>query len=80
MKEMFKQLCTPAKIYFVITILSSIIMLFSKGSISVIAVNLLFALLWTCILSWLCKKGFTTLSWVLVLLPYISLLWGMMQI
>lgn len=79
MKITFNNLCTPAKIYFVIAIFSAILMLFSKGSISVIIVNLLFALLWTYILSWLCKKGYKGLSWFLVLVPYIALLLRMIK-
>lgn len=31
----------------------------------------IFALLWSMVLSFLCSKGYTSVSWVLVLLPYI---------
>ena len=74
----FANLCTPAKIYLVITILSSIITLFTRGSITSVIVHLLFALFWTYILSWLCKKGFSGVSWVLLLLPYILFLLAML--
>ena len=36
-----------------------------------IATKLVFALIWTFLLGWLCSKGLKTLSWFLVLLPYI---------
>jgi hypothetical protein len=36
--------------------------------------NLLFALVYTFILSWLCKIGLTALSWFLVLLPFVLIL------
>jgi hypothetical protein len=41
---------------------------------------MLFAFVWTFLLGWLCNKGFKTLSWVLVLLPYIFIALGMLGI
>tara|TARA_B100000674_G_C37933940_1_gene959362 strand:- start:1851 stop:2168 length:318 start_codon:yes stop_codon:yes gene_type:complete len=37
------------------------------------AVKILYVLLWTWLLNLLCKKGFTTISWLLVLLPLIGM-------
>src|SRR5210317_1187600 len=37
------------------------------------AVKILYVFLWTWILNLLCKKGFTGLSWLLVLLPLIGM-------
>jgi hypothetical protein len=36
--------------------------------------NLLFTFVFTFILSWLCKVGLTSLSWFLVLLPFVLIL------
>jgi hypothetical protein len=36
-----------------------------------IFLNLVFALVWTILLAWLCNMGYKTISWFLVLLPYI---------
>ena len=80
MQSMFKKLCTPAKIYLVISVLYSIISLFSKFSVFGIIINLLFALFWTFILSWLCKKGYSGVSWAILLLPYIVVLLSMVGI
>ena len=80
MYNTFANFCTPAKIYLVIAILSSIITLFSNGYTTSIIVHLLFALVWAYILSWLCKKGFSGISWVLLLLPYILFLLAMIGI
>jgi len=37
------------------------------------AVKFLYVILWTWLLNLLCKKGFTTVSWLLVLLPIIAM-------
>ena len=78
MKDMFKQMCTPAQVYLVIAVFAGLLALLTETAVSSVIVNLLFALLWTYILSWLCKQGYESLSWFLVLLPYIILLLGIM--
>ena len=79
MKE-FSKLCTPAKIYFAIAVIASIIALFKRVGVMAVAMKLVFAFIWTILLGWLCKKGLTTLSWVLVLLPYIVIALAMFKI
>ena len=85
-----KDLCTPAMIYFVISIISLVMILFQNlgnsdsycvGSFScrvpnttlVFVVKLIYVLFWTYVLNLICKDGHTTLSWLLVLLPWILL-------
>jgi hypothetical protein len=85
-----KELCTPAMIYFTISIVALIMVLFQNlgnsssynvGSFScrvpntalVFIVKLMYVLFWTYILNLICKDGHTTLSWLLVLLPWILL-------
>lgn len=70
----FKRLCTPAKIYFVIAIIACLMALYNRVSVTAVFVKFIFALIWTYILSWLCKKGLKGLAWFLVLLPYILIL------
>jgi hypothetical protein len=70
MKE-FNTLCTPAKLYFALAVLSSVVGLIYNMSIMAILIKLLFAFIWTYILNWICKKGYKSVSWFLVLLPYI---------
>ncbi len=82
MKISFSELCDPAKLYFVLVIISIIIGLFSGFKVLAIIIKLFFAFIWTMILNWLCKKGWKTLSWILVLLPFILILlayFGMMS-
>jgi hypothetical protein len=80
MNKEFSKLCTPAKIYFAITVIASIVMLFSGVSFIAVFIKLFFSFIWTFVLSWLCSKGFTSVSWFLVLLPYIILLLGALKI
>ncbi len=79
-KDTFKKLCTPAQVYLVIAILSGLLALLYQSSVTDVVVNLLFALIWTYVLSWLCNQGYESLSWFLVLLPYVILLLGILGI
>ena len=71
MENTFSSLCTPAKIYLIIAVITSIIALFSGITFLALLMKIFFITLWTYFLGWLCKKGYTGLSWFLVLLPYI---------
>ena len=85
-----KELCTPAMIYFVISIISLVMVLlqnlgnnqsYNVGSFScrvpnttlVFIVKLIYILFWTWVLNLICKDGHTSISWLLVLLPWILL-------
>ena len=71
MKFSVKTLCSPASIYFWISIIGLIIAFLTKFQLSTTIINLFFILLWTYFLNYLCSKGYSTVSWVLVLLPII---------
>ena len=77
MKAMLSSLCTPAFIYLVLAVISLIVGLMYKFSIMTIVTKGFFVLLWTWILNFLCKKGFKTLAWIMVLLPFILLFFAM---
>ena len=85
-----KEVCTPAMIYFVISIIGLIVILFQNlgnnnsyhvGSFScrvpnttvVFIVKLIYIFFWTYVLNLICKDGHTSLSWLLILLPWILL-------
>jgi len=74
MNKDFKQLCTPARIYFVLSVLSCVIALFNGVNIMTVGINLIIAFIWTALLSWFCKNGFSNFSWFLVLFPYLMML------
>jgi hypothetical protein len=85
-----KELCTPAMLYFVISIISLAMVLlqnlgnqnsYNVGSFScrvpstalIFIIKLIYILFWTWVLNLICKDGHTTISWLLVLLPWILL-------
>lgn len=80
MNKEFSKLCTPARIYFAIAVIASIVALFNRMPLIAVFWKLVFAFIWTYVLGWLCKKGMTTLSWFLVLLPYILIVLALFKI
>lgn len=74
MDKDFSKLCTPAKIYFAIAVVASVIALLNGIGLVAVATKVVFAFIWTYILAWLCNKGYKKLSWFLVLLPYVLIL------
>ena len=85
-----KELCTPAFLYFIISIIALILVLFqnlgntnhySIGSFSckvpntaaIFIIKLIYIFFWTYVLNLICKDGHKTLSWLLILLPWILL-------
>ncbi len=73
MNKNFASLCTPAKLYFILSFISCVIAFVNGVQFMTVAINLIIAFVWTVILGWFCNKGFTDFSWVLVLLPYIMM-------
>lgn len=68
------KLCTPAMLYLVfsaITIIYGVMQNFKPISL---IIKVVFVGLWTWVLNWLCSKGYSVISWVLVLLPFILML------
>lgn len=70
----FKDLCTPAMLYFVISVIAILIALVNRMKISGIVIKAFFVIIYTFFLDFLCKKGYKNVSWFLVLLPYIIML------
>ena len=67
------KLCSPAFIYFVIAVIG-VLMAIKKTGIIASFVSLLFVLIWTWFLNFLCKKGYKVISWFLLFLPFLSVL------
>jgi len=74
MLKEFSKLCTPAKIYLTIALIASVIVLFKGVHPFAVIIKLLFAFIWAYILNVICNKGYTGISWILVLFPYICLI------
>jgi hypothetical protein len=63
-------LCTPAKLYGIYSIFSVGALLYGQHGMYAIG-QTLFSIFWTFVLNWICSEGWTSLSWVLVLIPII---------
>lgn len=68
----YSTLCLPAKVYLILAITGIIASLFNKISILYLVFSMVFILLWTNLLNWLCSKGYMYFSWFLVMLPLLS--------
>lgn len=85
---LLKKLCSPALLYFVISIIGIVLVMFQNignnnsyhiGSFSmqvpstlmVFIMKIIYVIFWTWILNLLCKGGFSVLSWLFVLFPFI---------
>lgn len=84
----FRNWCTPAYFYFIISIFAIIIMTIQNfgntnvyclgdytcgvtSTFLIFIIKMLYVLFWTWILNLLCKNGYESISWFLVLLPYV---------
>ena len=67
------KLCTPAMLYFVLASISIIMAIFTNFQPMSILVKILWVLFYTWFLNFLCDKGYTAISWFLVLLPFFLL-------
>ena len=70
----FDDLCSPAKLYFVLSVIACIAALINGVKFGQVMINLIIAFAWTAVLSWICGNGFDGVSWFLVLVPYIIML------
>lgn len=85
-----KGICTPALFYFIISIISLIILFFQNmnnvhsyhignyscrvpNTMLVFFFKLVYIVFWTWILQLICKDGYTGISWLLVLFPFLLL-------
>ena len=67
----FSKYCTPAQLYLVLAVIGLIMTFMENFRLLTLVVNGFFIVIWAWILNWLCSKGFTAISWILVLLPFI---------
>jgi len=73
-------LCTPAQIYFVLSLISLVFVIMKRFQFSVIMIKLLTIAVWTWFLNFLCSKGYKSVSWFLVLLPFIVMALGFIMV
>ncbi len=64
-------ICVPAMLYLILAIMALISMAFHNCGALCLLFKVLFVAIWTWFLNFLCSQGYTTISWILVLLPFI---------
>lgn len=67
-----KSLCRPAQLYLLLSALSILSVFISTMSLSNVLVSVVVALVWTFVLNKICSGGYSTVSWILVLLPILG--------
>ena len=67
-------LCNPAIFYFILSIIIILIGISGKVQVSVYIIKLIWIVVLFYVLNFLCSKGYTTLSWILVLSPFIFII------
>lgn len=64
-------LCTPAMLYLIISGIVFIIMTLSnKFNWKIVLFQLFCIFLWTWVLNLICSSGYSTISWILILVPF----------
>jgi hypothetical protein len=66
--------CTPAKLHAILTIFTLTGTFFAGLPLFQMLKSIIASAVWLFLLNWLCSKGFTWLSWFLVLFPFIVLI------
>ena len=66
-------ICLPAKIYLILAITGMVASVYNKISTMNLIFSALFVFIWTNVLNWICSSGYTIVSWILLLLPAISI-------
>lgn len=85
-----RSLCTPALIFFVISVISLLIMIYDNiqntksycmGNVScnvpntsmIFIVEIISLIFWTWLLNFMCSRGYSSVAWFILLIPYILL-------
>jgi hypothetical protein len=66
-------LCTPAFVYFIMSFVYLIINSFKKINVVSIIVSVIGIMAWSWFLNYLCKMGYTTVSWLILIVPLVVL-------
>ena len=64
-------ICVPAMLYLVLSVIALISMALKSCEALCLLFKVIFIAIWTWFLNFLCTQGYTTISWILVLLPFI---------
>ena len=70
----FKKICTPAQLYFILGLIAILGSLRLNIKFNMTLLNVVILVLWTFLLNMICGLGWSSISWFLVLFPYVLLL------
>jgi len=77
--ESFSDLCRPAQVYLVLAIIGLFPLIFAGKIISII-LSIVFGIIFTLLLNWICSKGYPGVAWFITLLPFIGLGLGLILV
>ena len=66
------EFCLPARLYLILGVLLSFVHILKYKSAGILLLELLFTYLWTILLNWICTSGFSFLTWILFVVPFVS--------
>jgi len=66
------EFCLPARLYLILGVLLSFVHILKYKSAGILFFELLFTYIWTILLNWICTSGFSFLTWILFVVPFVS--------
>lgn len=73
MKASFSEMCVPAIVYLVMSLLGLFGSLMHMTNALTFIAQLIYICVWTALINWVCSKGYIGMAWLLVFLPIIIL-------
>ena len=72
----FSNFCTPSLIYLVLSVIILVMRAFGNFNLFSLLISGFFIILWSWFLNFLCTKGLTLVSWILVILPLFGMFYN----
>jgi len=69
----YSNLCTPAFIYFTISVIFLIMNSLSNFNVMSIIIKIVVIMLWSWFLNFLCSMGYSIIAWIILILPFLVL-------
>lgn len=69
-----QKMCTPAMLYFVFAVIALIINFLRTFNFGMLIITALIIMLWSWFLNFLCNMGFSFISWLLIIVPFLTYL------
>jgi hypothetical protein len=66
-----KELCQPALLYLILACIALVWCIFNKFHFVSLFIKVIWIIFWTWFLNFLCKQGYSGISWFLVVVPFL---------